>query len=374
MDICLLSHDFLPNPGGIANHVNELSKSLIRKNNNVHIVCSTKHIFSTREKNTYRFFYPRIPALGTIVAFPTEFALLNRIIKSDSFDIIHSHNLLPDSATMLSLSNIPKVITEHSSGFLQTVDNKYYAKIYKKIFSQANQIIGPSQEIVNKIINLGFDGDRVHYIPNGVDTEVFHRTEKNTSIQKSLKIKDEDFVIICARRLVNKNGVKFLLEAMPKVISKHNNVKLVIIGDGPEYNYLQNITLINNTSGHIIFTGNIKNIDMPKYYSIGNIAVLPSLYEATSIAGLEAMACELPLIGTDVGGIPQIIENGKTGLIVKSQSSDEISSAIIDIIENPNLAEYMGHESFLRIHKEFSWDFISACIENVYKKAIKNNN
>lgn len=359
MRICILSRDFLPNIGGIAAHVYELSKALSEKGDDVHILTfrnkySEKKHVKLGNINIHRIYLHKT-RMGIITYMFFEYLTLIKLNKKFRFDILHSHTFLPDNLITILFKSIPSIITEHSSGFLKTVDeNRRSLFLYKEIMKKADLIIGPSNELVNTFNKIGISNDKTIYIPNGVDINKFKPMNKPKYILNKYEIDEDSKIILCPRRLETKNGVKYLIKALPNVIEKFKEIKCLIVGDGSEFDKLNMLVAELDLKKNVIFTGRIQNSEMPKYYAASDIVVLPSLIEATSIAGLEAMAMSKPLIGTNVGGIPQIIDDGKTGIIVPPKNSKELGNAILTLILNDSKRQEFGYYSRKRVETEFS--------------------
>ena len=173
-------------------------------------------------------------------------------------------------------------------------------------------------------------------------------------------------MILCPRRLVAKNGVRYFIESVPRVIQVNRNVKCLIVGDGDESDMLRRMAVELEISDNVIFTGRIDNRDMPGYYAISDIVVLPSLIEATSIAGLEAMATGKPLVASNIGGIPQIVDDGETGILVPPGDSERLAQGIITLLSDVKKREGMGRKARKKVEAEFSWDIIAGKVQGIY--------
>ena len=118
-----------------------------------------------------------------------------------------------------------------------------------------------------------------------------------------------------------------------------------------------------------IFLGNVPNPQMPDIYRAADISVLPSFMEATSITGLESMATGVPLVGTRVGGIPYLIDDGQTGWLVQPGRPDQLATAIRRLIENPDLRAKLGGAARQKVEQTFSWDAIAAETAKHYRRS-----
>ena len=377
MRICILSRDFLPNIGGIAAHVYELSKELIKQGNEVHLITFRKNILDKKHEELegiklYRIYLPRIRILGRLCYAFFETLKIFSIIKSERIDVIHSHSLIPDDLSAMFVQNRRIIITEHSSRFLRSVENWRNIRLNRLLLNHADHITGPSKELVDAFIKIGIKKEKISFIPNGVDINKFNPSIQGIKIKNKHNLKMNEKILLCPRRLVLKNGVKYLILSMPRIIAHFKHVKLLIVGDGPEYDNLKNVVKKLKIQRYVIFTLRIPYSMMPKYYAVADIVVLPSLKEATSIAGLEAMATGKPLIGTRVGGIPYLIENDKTGILVYPKNPREISEAVIKLLKDDSKRVSMGIKARIKAEHEFSWQIIARRFKKIYERSDNN--
>ena len=208
----------------------------------------------------------------------------------------------------------------------------------------------------------------VSIIPNGVDLEKFKPSENHIDSK----------TIITASRLVEKNGVGDLIEAMEMVSAKIPDARLKIIGDGPLRENFK-LKIENNRAkpssglyGHlnlenkIEFLGEISNELLPKYLSEADIFIRPSLSEGLGTAFLEAMASGLPIIGTPVGGIPDFLKDGETGLFCKVGDSTDIADKIIKLFEDGELRKRLTENGRKLVEEKYSWDIIANEFDKIY--------
>lgn len=372
MKICMLSIDFLPNIGGIAAHVYELSKALVKQGNDVHVITLRRNFHEEKYQEidgvkVYRIYYPRLKIIGFFVYLFIVRLKVKELFKNGESDIIHSHNI-PDAMIASTFKNIPRVETEHSSGFLEAIERGKHKRLYRRLLSQVDHVIGPSQELVDTFVKLGVEREKTSFIPNGVDLEKFNPRIRGDEVRKKYEIEPDGKVILCPRRLDPKNGVKYLIKAMPHIVSNINNVRCLIVGDGIEMEDLKREAVELGVGDRVIFAGRVPNSEMPKYYAASDVVVLPSLKEATSIAGLEAMAMGRPLIGTKVGGIPQIIADGETGILAPPRKPEELAYTIVSLLNNNRKCDLMGLNARKRVEKEFSWEVIAKGSMEIYHK------
>lgn len=371
----MLAGSFPPDIGGAAAHVYGLSKALLRLGNEVYVIAfaTNPHLRECQEINgieVYRIYTPPIRLAGLMICSFKAWLKLRALIKEKDIDLIHYHNLLPCALVARFITGLPKVQTEHSSGFLMAVEKGEYKRLYRWLFSQSDYVIGASQVLVDNVIKYGGSCDKTSFIGSGVDVEKFNPTIDGSEVREKYCKKPNEDIILCPARLDPVKGVRYLIRAIPYIIKQNNTAKFLIVGDGPEMERLNQEVVRLQIVNRVTFTGRISNSEMPKYYAASDIVVLPSLIEATSIAGLEAMATGKPLVGTRVGGIPRIIADGKTGILVPPRNPEELAHAITSLLSDKGKRTTMGLKARKRAESEFSWQIIARKIQDIYYRVI----
>ncbi|OGM98163.1 MAG: hypothetical protein A2735_00445 [Candidatus Yanofskybacteria bacterium RIFCSPHIGHO2_01_FULL_41_21] len=203
----------------------------------------------------------------------------------------------------------------------------------------------------------------VTIIPNGVDLNKF----PVSSFQFPVK----DKTVITVSRLVEKNGVKDLIEAIAVVAKKIPDVRLMVIGDGDLKTDLikrsESLGMENNVS----FLGEIDNNLLPHYLAKAMVFVRPSLSEGLGISFLEAMAAGVPIIGTPVGGIIDFLEDGETGLFCKVKDTQDIGEKIIRILSDKELHDKLANQGRELVRREYDWDIIVQKFRDIYETITK---
>lgn len=381
MKILIISYDFYPNIGGVAQHVFNLAKNLSKIGHDVTVFTLRYDFKSNFEENiegikVYRFLTLDIPKLRGIIfliqalIFGFFYSLFYKI------DVLHSHTVIPDSLCGIFIFSKKKVFTNHSSQFLELYEStgKNLTKfLYKTVLNFFDVIIAPSIELKEK--SEKFFNKKPFYVSNGVDIEKFYpltfeeKQNKKELIFKLWNLEERKFIIFCPRRLEPKNGVEFFVEALKFLKDKRSDFWGIISGNEyiPEYaQKIKNLIRDLNLSNYVLFTGPILHEEIVNYYQASDLVVLPSLYEATSISGLEALACGVPVIGTKVGGIPYIIKDGINGILVEPKNSKEISESMLYLLEKEDVRLKMSKIAREIIVQNFSWNKIVIEIEKIY--------
>ncbi len=304
---------------------------------------------------------------------PKHFFSLRRIIKEEKIDLLHAHIWNPASCryafSAASSTKTPIITTEHDPfklSFLKDFFKKRSLKKIRKIVtvSEANQ------KVLKKLYPE--EKNKFVVISNGIDTTWWHSQSLRITDLDRKKTKEELFlahenslIIISVAELHERKGLKYLIEAIPEVSAKFPNIKLVIVGEGPERPELEKLIKKLDIANHVILTGRQKEI--PKLLKCADIFVLPSRREAFGLVILEAMITGLPVIASTTGGIPEIITDNKTGILVKPENSAEISEALLDLIAHPEKRSKLSSAGAKLVHEKFQAKKMAEEYEKIYR-------
>ena len=185
----------------------------------------------------------------------------------------------------------------------------------------------------------------------------------------------ETDVILFVGRLIDWKGVNILVSSMKKVRDTVRNARLVIVGDGPERKSLADRVKELGLEDSVTFTGQVSGMELKDYYSRASVFVLPSITvnnqtEGLGVVLLEAMASGVPVIGSNTGGIPDIIEDGVNGLLVQPGDPKALADAIIRIFEDRDLADRFREAGIKTVSERFSWDRIGDQFTMVYQEVL----
>lgn len=359
MNILMVSLDYPPTVGGITAHVYELSQAL--KNIGCKVSVATKFVEDNQKSretvddiDIYRF---DLKYIGLSYGFQIN-KFIKNLLKEENFDIIHIHGMRP--LEFYNIKEIPLVYTNHTSGYLKRIKKGgYRIPLLKRLFNKPKLFLAPSEELLD--VPFDFDAKKV-FISNGVISSKFSRNDDvRKKLRKELNIKDDEKLAIITRRMVWKNGVNFL--ALSTKYIQNTKLKLLFIGDGEQYDEIKSI-LEENFKDRFILLGSKKHHEIIDYYSAADLSILPSLMEATSISGLEAMAASLPLVGTKVGGIPVILKDGENGYLCESQNEKDLALKIDKLLDSDYVS--MGDKSKEMVDKYFDWIEIANKTLNEY--------
>jgi phosphatidylinositol alpha-1,6-mannosyltransferase len=178
-------------------------------------------------------------------------------------------------------------------------------------------------------------------------------------------------VILTVARLVRRKGIKYLIEAMPRVLRSLPDTVLLVVGDGPEKPRLEEEARILGLASRVSFLGKVPEQKLIAFYQASDVFVLPAIVdsemntEGLGVVLLEAMSMGKPVVASGVGGIPEAVVNGETGLLVKPQDPNDLADAIIRLLGNSELSRKMGDNGRQRVKEVFDWDIVAASFSEV---------
>jgi glycosyltransferase involved in cell wall biosynthesis len=302
-----------------------------------------------------------------------------RVAKKHEAHIIHAHFAYPEGfAALLAKCETKKklivtlhgydILTEPTIGYGIRLDQTY-DKMVRRVLKGADAVIAASTATYAEALNAGVEERSLYLIPNGVDVDRFNPSLDGSIIRKKYGIRDK-FTVFAIRHHVPKNGLKYLIRAIPMVKEKIPNVVFVIGGDGPLRPYHELLTKSLSVSDSVIFVGQIAQEELPYYYATCDVSVIPSVVEAFGLVTIESMSCGKPVIGSKVGGIPDVIEDGVNGFLVKPKDPEAIAEKIILLAEHRDVARKMGKECRKRAETKFSIDRRIDKIIELYHKVV----
>lgn len=229
---------------------------------------------------------------------------------------------------------------------------------WKKIHRTPHQLVAISNFLATRAHRLGIPKEKISVIPNGVDLSQIPSAEGKIPHR-----------VICVARLSWEKGLDYLIQAWPNILKNIPDATLAIVGEGAERVKLEKLIKELNISNSIELKGNLSHNQVLKELSKSEIFICPSLAEGLGIVFIEAQACGVPVIGTNVGGIPDVIQNNATGLLVASRDSVSITEAIIKLLTDKKLADQLSNKAQEMI-KQYDWSDIIKQYNKLYQNSI----
>jgi glycosyltransferase involved in cell wall biosynthesis len=236
---------------------------------------------------------------------------------------------------------------------------KFHVRLFWKIIHRSPDFITAiSSALARRAENLGVSKDMIAITPNGLD---FSEVPENFA--------KEDKRVICVGRLSWEKAHELTLKAWVGVLSKFPSAKLVFVGEGPERASIEKLISELKIENSVRLTGNLPHEQVLEEISKSEVFICPSLAEGLGNVFIEAQACGVPPIGTRVGGIPDVIQDGESGILIESKDSAAIASAIIRLLEDPDLRKRLS-EKGLETSRKFEWKKILEKIDGIYESVL----
>lgn len=363
-----------PYAGGAENQMYLLAKFLDKEKYEVKLICSD---YKNLEDWAAHFESEDIEVVKLNVFHkhdPRHYFQLKEYIKRHSCDLMHIHVWNPASCRYAFMAankyNLPIVVTEHDPfelpKFKKYIKNKLMKRVQKIItVSHANEKL--MQKLYPELKNY------TTTVLNGVDSTWFESQLLNFSESAMNEFREEEFeadektkVILTVAELHERKGLEYLIKAMPAILEKIPNTKLIIVGEGPQRQDIEKLIEKEGLAKNIKLLGYRKSI--PKIMASANLFVLPSVKEAFGLVILEAMAAWLPVLATKVGGIPEIIEDGVNGFLIEPKDSDALAKKILELFnENFNFEGYIKNAQQI-LKENFDAKAMAKQYEKIYDK------
>jgi len=374
--ILLLTNDFGPRAGGIETFIIGL---LERMPKGEVIVYTSKQVGSESfDKKWLDNFGVKVIRDPSKILLPTPRVIraVRRVIKQSKVEKIWFGAAAPlaISARFLRAGNVKKIVA------LSHGHEVWWSKVFP--FNFAMKEIARSVDVLTflgdytgSVIKRNFkDRAKLVKIAPGIDISHFKPEgdlSKINAVRSELKIGSEP-LILSVGRLVHRKGQDKLITAMPKILAKRPDAKLLLIGQGPRKAKLDSLVAKYGIADSVKFLGSIAYTDLPKYLNAADLFVMPSRsrlmgleVEGLGIVYLEASACALPVIAGSSGGAPDALIDGRTGYVVDGRDIDQIANRVLSLIDNPKQAEEMGKAGRVWVESHWRWDIWSSAFNEL---------
>lgn len=407
MKIGLLSYRGNPYCGGQGIYLTYLANELVKLGHEVHVVVSPPwplflkganvhpvenyNFFGKKRDflppgNPFKIFSPlhfyefgasRFGVFPEIKAFSFRaFFKLTELVKNHHFDILHDNQCLGYGMLLWKLLGVPVVSTLHhplsidrSAWFEQPANLKqkvkrvlYYPLLMQRIVSnRLDRIITVSYDSAREITKaFGLAPEKIRVVYNGLDAQEFAPIPNLP--------KEPNRLIFVGNSEDRKKGLLYLLQALTHLPEK---VSLTIVdGGAPQRSFAPLLAENYQVNHRVHFTGKIGSKELVGYYCRAEIAVVPSLYEGFGFPAAEAMACELPVVSTTAGALPEVVGSDGAGILVPPRNALALAQAIRRLLEDPELRLKMGQAARRRITSLFTWEKAARQMVEVYKEVI----
>lgn len=269
--------------------------------------------------------------------------------------------------------NIPIVVSVRGSDLNLVKKSKIKKAAYSFFLNKLDMIFPVSDDLNKKLIDDFNVTIPVKSLYNGVNNQFFMKHDKRESL-KSLRSPISGRILLFVGNILSSKGVDTLLSAMQLVLRKHPDTQLALGGEGPEILSFRKLAQELGITHSVHFLGLIARADIPYWMSVAEMLILPSRAEGRPNVVLEAMSCGLPVIATNVGGIPELIENEQTGLLFQPGDSAVLASLIVNLLENPEKGCQLANKALTSLHsKGLTWTAHGKSLHQAYYDVLKRN-
>jgi len=294
--------------------------------------------------------------------FPADILLvfkLARILREQAVDVVHTHgykcNVMGGVASLISRSAL-LIRTEHGKPppiFIHKFSKTTFFSLLDYFVGRywTDQIVSVSSELTTNL-RRRYPRRKITTIYNGIDFSQCDEKSPPIDLKSEFGIADEDKLVGIFARLNPEKGVELFLKAARLISLEAPHIRFFVVGDGPLYKDLQKDAVRLNLEKHVIFTG--FRTDVHGLLRQMDVVVLSSLHEGMPMILLEAMAHRRPIVATRVGGVPEVIQDRKTGIIVPSGDEHALAKACLELIRNPKMAKQLGLNACEAVKKRFS--------------------
>lgn len=281
--------------------------------------------------------------INAILMYKFLYGLIRHIARAKKIQMILGHNMLPEGVASVKLAGALKLpggfwaIGSDVNDFALASRLNY--RLSKECIAKSGIIFTTSKALENRVKSIGGENANVHTFYKGINLSEFLNLPGKKLIREKLGLEPEGKYMLFAGRLIREKGIYELADAFAAVQKKYDHFKLIFAGEELEKPELISALEKRKISGNVIFTGIVPHGNLAGYMKASDLLVLPTWAEGLPNVVIEAMACGLPVVTTDVGGIPEILENGVTGLMVPARDTEKLAKAIFRMIEDPDLRE-----------------------------------
>jgi len=305
-------------------------------------------------------------------AYPFRIFEVKKAVKKIAPDILHAHYVSHYGMYAALTGFKPLVVSVWGSDVL--VDPKrsmMKSYVVRYVLKKADLITVDSVSSFRMVVGFGADEGKVKLIIHGADLKMFHPVEDREEFKKDLGVPQSYHIVISTRSLESIYDIDTLIKAVPHILDDCPNTYFLIIGDGTQRRKLEELTHKLGVTENVRFVGLLPNYEIPKFLGISDVYVSTSLSDTTSVSLLEAMACELPVVVTDLEGNREWIKNGRNGFLFPQGHFKALAEKVIYLVKNEDTRRKFGIIGRRIVEKEAGYDKEMGKMEKLYKDLIE---
>lgn len=302
---------------------------------------------------------------------------INNFLSDLDLDIVHAHEIYQPISIQSFYAAMKKGkpfgFTQHRSYCPKNAHGSFlklfYRSIGKKIIDSCAFVCATSTSAAEFLRSLGVK-KRIEKLPNCLDTDKF-RPNIKTNLKEKLGLQDHRSILFVGR-LHKEKGLRYLIEAFKTIRDRYSDMKLILAGNGPERKHLERQVTKLNLHNDVIFLDYFPYQKMPGLYNVCDIFVLPSVVEPFGMVLTEAMACGKPVVGSKVGGIKDIVQNGENGFLTEPCNSDHLAEKIEILLSDEKLRIKFERNGREKIQNTFSYRVVAEKATKIYEEILED--
>jgi glycosyltransferase involved in cell wall biosynthesis len=400
MKVCTVLREYPPNFSGGGVHAIELINALHQQGHDIHIVApvggnqlyvpnqlsdaptvnnlhNAKILSELPETNIHLIATTPQKGFGDLLE---EILRLHREV---CFDVVHIHFVCPLAilAGLIEAAKGPPTVMSAHGGdvFLLAgvapltlsalaVPPAAFTAAVVSGLRKAQHVITVSEELRDICVNqLGVRAERAQFMEHGIDFRRFDYRIDGSRIRAEQRLAPENSLVLFTGRLSREKGVSRLVDAMPLLLARHPDARLLIVGDGPERLALESQALVLGVAHAISFVGVVPYAEIPMYRAASDVLVLPSISEGTPVSVYESFAMKKPVVATGAGGMRDAIRNGVNGRIAEGNIPEEIAKIVSELLERPAERMRLASVAFEDV-RTLSWSRVATRVAAIYSE------
>lgn len=299
------------------------------------------------------------------LSYISSVSSLKKVLKQFQPDLLHAHYVSSYGLVGALTNYKPYYVSVWGRDVFQFPrQSSLNKRLVEWTLAKANVICSTSHIMAHETNK--YTTKNVYVTPFGVDLSIF---------KQDPQLKEDDVVTIgTVKALSDKYGIADLIKAFAKVHGEVSNTKLLIVGDGPQRKEYEQLAEELHISDVTTFTGRVPNHEVPNFINKMNIFAVPSTEDSESfgVAAVEAMACGVPVVVSNVGGLPEVVIDGETGLIVEKENPEQLAQAFLSMINDRDKCETMGLHGIAHVKEKYNWIDNANGMLDLYEQTLKS--
>lgn len=313
---------------------------------------------------------------------------LHQLVRRRGIDLVHAHWILPNgyvASRVAEATGVPFAVTLHGSDVFMAERNPLFGRMARQALAGASYVTSCSGELRRRLLEVGGEeatesphAAKVRLVPNGTDvTPRDDAGDRGRAVRSRYGISRDAPVLAAVGRLVYKKGFGVLLEALPAILGQRPETRLLLGGGGDLGSALREQARRSGLEEAVVFTGSLSHPEVLELLTAADVFVMPSVrdpkgnVDGLPIVVLEAMAAGLPVVASNVSGLPMAVEPGNTGLLVPEKDAQALAEAVLELLDDSDRARRLGQAGRQRVAEELNWPAVARIHDRLAREAVE---